>query len=105
MADQVLAGLTKAAKGILFPSETDAPFEPFVWEAAANTAASVRRLAGLPASAKCTKLSLDEFFADLLEQKEFAELRAAIDKLLTDVTVYRFGSIRVTYYVVGTAAA
>ena len=43
MADKLLAALRSAAKGLLFPSETDAPFEPFVWEVAANSTASVRR--------------------------------------------------------------
>jgi len=26
--------LAKASKGLLFPSETDAPLEPFLWEGA-----------------------------------------------------------------------
>jgi hypothetical protein len=30
--NSVIQTLKKASEGLLFPSETDAPFEPFVWE-------------------------------------------------------------------------
>jgi hypothetical protein len=43
----------------------------------------------------------DDFFGDLLEEKELQTLRTAIEETLSDVKVYRFGSIKVTYIVVG----
>src|SRR6266513_53777 len=103
MDDKVLAALRRAVGGLLYPSETDAPFEPFVWEEAKNTAAAVRRLAGLPRTAKCQQMALDDFFGDLLEETEFQALREAIESTLSDVKVYRCGSIKVTYFVVGTS--
>lgn len=102
MDDKVIAALTRASDGLLYPSETDAPFEPFVWEETKNTATAVRRQAGLSRTAKCQQVSLDDFFGDLLEEKEFQALRAAIESTLSDVKVYRCGSIEVTYFVVGT---
>lgn len=104
MASKAPAALTRATKGLLFPSETDAPFEPFVWGKADNSAAAVRRLAGQSSSAECQEQSLDEFLGDLLGEKEFQALRAAVEKTLGDPRVYRFGSVRVTYYIVGTTA-
>jgi len=104
MADKVLDALTKASSGILYPSETDAPFAPFVWGESKNTAAAVRRLGGQPRAAKCQTVSLDDFFGDLQDEKEFQALRTAIEKTLTGVKVYRCGSIRVTYFIVGTDA-
>jgi hypothetical protein len=104
MADQVLTALQKATRGLLYPSETDAPIEPFVWEAAKNTAATVRRLAGQPAGAKPKALSLDDFFVDLTEEEPFARLRQTLEDNLKDVRVYRFGTTDATYYVVGTDA-
>jgi hypothetical protein len=105
MADKTLTALAKASAGLLYPSETDAPFEPFVWGEAANTAASVRRLAGLPASARPKPQSLDDFLGDLLDESEFATWKEAVGAILSDVMVYRVGSVRVTYYVIGTDAA
>src|SRR5436305_1694532 len=102
MADKVLAALTRATAGVLFPSETDAPFEPFVWGEAKNTAAAVRRLASLPRSARCQQVTLDDFFGELLEESAFQALRAVLEATLSDVKVYRCGSIKVTYFVVGT---
>ena len=104
MSDEVLTALKAAADGLLYPSETDAPFEAFVWSKAKNTAAAVSRMAGLPKAGKCSQQSLDDFFGELSEEKEFQALRAAIEKTLSDVKVYRCGSIDVTYLVVGTAA-
>jgi hypothetical protein len=64
----------------------------------------VRGLAGQSRSVRCEQVSLDDFFADLLQEKEFQSLRATIQTTLSDVKVYRFGSIKVTCFVVGTAA-
>lgn len=102
MKDKVIAVLSKATAGLLYPSETDAPFELFVWSEAKNTAMTVRKLAGLPRNAKCQVISLDDFLGDLLKEKEFQALKAAIESNLSDVKVYRCGSIEVTYLVVGT---
>jgi hypothetical protein len=102
--DKVIAPIARATSGLLYPSETDASIEPFVWSEGKNTAAVVRGLAGLPRTAKCRQVSLDDFFGDLNDEKEFQALRAAIEATLTDVKVYRCGSIEVTYVVVGTTA-
>ena len=45
--DPVLDTLRKAAKGLTYTSETDAPLEPFAWEGGGRlTATRVRELAG-----------------------------------------------------------
>jgi Nuclease A inhibitor-like protein len=48
MTDALLTTLTQATAGLLYPSEYDAPLEPFVWEPANNTLTEVRRLSGHP---------------------------------------------------------
>ena len=85
-------------------SETDAPFEAFVWRAEENTPAVVRRLAKLPTTAECQQQSLSDFFGELEDEKEFKSLRQVIDETLSDVKVYRCGSIRLSYFLVGMAA-
>jgi hypothetical protein len=105
MADDTLAVLTKAAQGLLYPSETDAPFEPFVWESGPNTVASMQRLSGQAADDPCRTVSLEDFLGDLAEEKEFAELQAVLQKTLTGIKVYRCGTVSPTYYVVGADAS
>src|SRR5262249_13962465 len=101
MADQVIAALKKSTRGLLYPSETDAPFEPFVWGPGENSMASVRRLARLPASEKGRRVSLDRFFGDLLGVDEFRELHTTLTNTLEGIKVYRFGSVNPDYYLVG----
>jgi hypothetical protein len=104
MADDTLTVLTKAAKGLLYPSETDAPFEPFVWEPAANTLASIRRLSGQAAGEPCRTVTLEDFLGDLAQEEDFAKLQAVLQKTLKAIKVYRFGTVSPVYYVVGTDA-
>ena len=47
-------------------------------------------------------MSLQEFLADLNEEPEFQALRTALEKLLSAITVYRFGTTKPVYYIVGT---
>ena len=76
MADQVLDTLKSATEGLLYPSETDAPFEPFAWEVAENSVASVRRLSGQSEKEKCRAVSLETLFWETwLEKKSFSNSR------------------------------
>jgi hypothetical protein len=102
MADDVLTALRGVTEGLLYPSETDAPIDAFVWEPGGNTEASVRRLAGEPAKQKCRHESLADFLQDLAEEEDFRRLQTTLEKTLTGIRVYRFGSTDPTYYVVGT---
>ena len=105
MADKLLVALQKATKDLLYPSETDAPFEIFLWDAAENSAASVRRLAGISAKEKCKPVTLETFLMDLVEEEEFLNLKTILEKTLTGIQVYRFGGSDATYYIVGSDAA
>ncbi len=97
-----ISALKVASADMLFPSETDAPFEVFGWGKANNTADTVRTWGGFSQDDACRGESLDDFFGDLLEEKEFQALKKAIEKSLADVKVYRCGSIEMTYFIVGT---
>ena len=98
----ILSALTKAAAGLLFPSETDAPFAAFSWGKQLNTAETIRVKGAVAKEDACRELSLDDFLGDLLEEQEFRTLQKAILANLADVKVYRCGSIEVTYFIVGT---
>src|SRR5262245_24219710 len=62
--DPVLDALKKASKGLLFPSETDAPLEPFVWEDGGDklTEGHVLKLAGTDEGTTVEQTSLEELF-------------------------------------------
>jgi hypothetical protein len=104
MADTLLSTVYKATQGLLYPSEYDAPLEPFVWEPADNTLAEVRRRAGQPARSRCQTLSADDFFADLAEVEGFATLYETLKATLTDLKVYRCGEAHSTVYMMGRGA-
>ena len=84
-----LEPLRVAAKGLLYPSETDAPIE-------------VVSGAGVPAGAK--ESSVAAFFDELKDSDDavkFAKLRAAVEATLGDAKVYRVGGPEVQVYVLG----
>jgi hypothetical protein len=101
MADPLLTTLKKATAGLLYPSEYDAPLEPFVWEAADNTLTEVRRLSGHPPEERCQILSANAFFGELAEEEGFPALYETLKEILTDLKVYRCGAANLTLYVVG----
>jgi hypothetical protein len=113
----VVEALKKASAGLLFPSETDAPFEPFEWagEQGKPDKARVLELAGLTANTPVKTKGLDAFFRDAtLEQewmdegekaeaRRFKELVQAIKDNLSDVKVFLAGGTEKDVFIVGRA--
>jgi hypothetical protein len=87
--------LAKASKGLLFPSETDAPLEPFQWENAGDklTKDRVRQLAGTSKGAAVEETTLDDLLSTVPEEDrpQFDKLAAALKQQLSGVKVYRVG--------------
>jgi hypothetical protein len=87
--------LAKASKGLLFPSETDAPLEPFLWEGAGDklTKDRVRQLAGASKGAAVEETTLDDLLSTVPEEDrdQFDKLAAALKQQLSGVKVYKVG--------------
>jgi hypothetical protein len=87
--------LAKASKGLLFPSETDAPLEPFLWEDAGDklTKDKVRQLAGAPKGVGVEETTLDDLLSTVPEEDrpQFDKLAAPIKQQLSGVKVYKVG--------------
>jgi histidine triad (HIT) family protein len=87
--------LRKASKGLLFPSETDAPLGPFLWENAGDklTKGRVSQLAGAPKGAAVEETTLDDLLATVPEEDrpQFDKLAAAIKQQISGVKVYKVG--------------
>jgi hypothetical protein len=113
------AVLEQASAGLLYQSETDAPWEVVAWASATGTptAAEVKRLGRhRAAGTTAAEVPLDAFFAPLVadqdwygdEEKAIArryrDLLAAIQQHLTSPVVVKVGTRKVTVYVVGAAA-
>src|SRR4051812_11795924 len=108
MNASVRAALQTASKGLLYPSETDEPFEPFSWGKASGdlTPRKVGRLAGASAKAVVEEQSLADFFKDLTadgadDAEEFRRLRQAVEAKLSGARMFRVGKVNIDVYVVG----
>jgi hypothetical protein len=90
----VLDALQKAAKGLLFVSETEAKLEPFLWEDGDKlTDERLLKLAGEEEGTAVEQESLDDFFhAVPPEDKEkFQKLAKVLQEQLSGVKVYKVG--------------
>ena len=113
------AALQVACAGLLYQSETDAPWEVVTWASATGTptASEVKRLGRhRTAGAVATVLPLDEFFAPLTTDQDwygdeeravaqkYRDLLAVTKQHLTSPVVVKVGTRKLTVYVVGVAA-
>jgi hypothetical protein len=86
--------LRKASKGLLFPSESEAPLEPFLWEDGGKlTKDQLRELAGTEKGAAVEELSLDDLFQTVPseDRRKFDRLAGAIKRQLSGVKVCKVG--------------
>lgn len=96
--------IAAASEGLLFPSETDAPVQPFVWEAPAPfSIEALRQAQGYDSSTPIAKLDPDEFFGPATrsydwhseeEQERVRRFRALLVTLksrLHDLAAYKIG--------------
>src|SRR5262245_17819009 len=111
----VVEALRVASAGLLFRSETDAPFEVVEWpgEQGKPDKARVLELAALPPSTPVKTKSLDAFFKDQTKEESwmddqekaevqlFKELVQAIKANLSDVKVFLVGGAEADACIVG----
>lgn len=114
--EALMRQLQEAAHDLLYPSETDAPLEPFAWQNIKDSSFSTEKLLlatrhkrDIPVEG----LELAEFFAPVtrveewmddsekLTSERFQALRETLEGLLTDISVYRVGVVNVDVYIVG----
>jgi hypothetical protein len=92
--DAVLDALTRASKGLLYVSETEAGFEPFTWEHGdALTEGRLLELAGEEPGTAVEATSLDDFFRAVPaeDRAAFQKLAEALRAQLSGVKVYKVG--------------
>lgn len=111
--EELLASLEEAAQPLLFPSESDHPLQPFRWDGDAPSPEALRAAQGAAAEAPVEVTTVGDFFAPVLEPAEeagdaaladagrFRRLVALLEDHLTDLRVYRVGSVDIDVYVLG----
>ncbi len=106
--------ISRAAEGLIYISETDSEIAPFVWGRAESVSIeSVTAMAESTGERRFEEVSAADFFARLTgirdwygdRDKEraakFGDLYASLTSDLTDLKVFRIGTIQIDIYVVG----
>lgn len=105
--------LTQASQGLLMPSESEYPFEVFIWAGAELISEKILELTHYPPATSIEEVELDYFFRNVINQKDwhdkiqkenvakFQNLVQVIKDNLAEIRVYRIGTIEVNVYIVG----
>ncbi len=117
--DESLAdALQRAVQGLLYTSESDAPFAVIQWPdcPAPLTPEEVLTRAGREPNAPVTQQSMEAFFQPLTADQawygekdraaaqRYRQLRALLEQHLRDAQVFRVGKVEVTVYIIGHTA-
>jgi len=116
MVFSIINKLKQASKGLQFRSESDYPFEVFLWEGQAPaTAKQILKQTGHPEDALVEVIDLQAFFQPATQEQDwygteqkatasrFQQLLDTIKTTLNNVQVYRVGTTEIDVYIVGTA--
>ncbi|HEX6185961.1 MAG TPA: nuclease A inhibitor family protein [Pyrinomonadaceae bacterium] len=114
---QILEALKEATRGLTFMSESDYPVEVFDWGKAEPTPEFLRGLDGSVADAPVETRTAAEFFRaatsepdwkgadELAVAKRFQALLRLLEENLSDLKVFRVGTINIPVYVAGRSAS
>ena len=114
MTDSIATQLKQVSNGLLFLSESDAPFEVISWQTQGElTPAKLLQLTNHPPDAPVKVASVDDFFARATQEedwhdqeeretvKQFQNLVSVLKQNLSQLQVYRVGNTNIEAYIVG----
>jgi hypothetical protein len=115
MANDAVRELQKATKGLLYMSESDAPFEVVHWARRDPmlSKADLASLVGASSDAPIEEVAVAEFFGDLTQDQDwhdaddkktverYRNLLAVLNKSLAKPKVFKIGEATVDIYIVG----
>lgn len=102
--DAILETLRNAVKGLTYPSESDEPFDVFVWQADGTARDQV---AAHAAKGRCIEqVPVESFFAQLDDADDaprYRQLQRLLISWLKELSIFRVGSgeVRVDVYLLG----
>ena len=94
MSHPAVEALQRAAKGLLFPSESEANLEPFLWKSGGElTHARLLELSGSARDTAIEEMSLDGFFRVVPreDRPKFDKLARVLQAQLAGLKVYKLG--------------
>jgi hypothetical protein len=103
-SESLAAILKKASKGLLFPSESDAPLEPFVWDQPdAPTPEALVEDAGMEEGTPTETMTLPAFFRAIpkSEKPKFDALAKVLKEHLSGIQVHKIGEVNLKVYILG----
>jgi Nuclease A inhibitor-like protein len=113
MTDVILDTLKQATEGLLYTSESDYPFDVFLWQTDTLTPKKVLIETKHPKNTPVQAGDFDQFFAQVTQEKDwygpeeketvarYKELVKTLQTTLSDIQVYRVGKIELEVYIVG----
>ncbi len=119
MENKLQLTLTELSKGLLYPSESDYPFEYFEWDLPPNTTLDEKTVREATKASRNTPVAtktLDDFFKNVTQIKDwygeeekasvqqYIALKQTIEKELADPRVYRIGEVEIDAYITGKKA-
>jgi hypothetical protein len=96
-----MAALREATAGLVYPSESDAPFDVFIDRTATTAQEVVTHRSG---GGRVKSVAVEQFFAELEasdQADQYRRLRDVLEKNLSPLGVFRVGSVQVDVYLVG----
>ena len=101
--EQIVEDLKRATAGLFVMSESDYPFEIIRWDgqAVTITPAYLRSISGVPPDSPIQEIEVDDFFR---VSGEFRKLANLLKDSLTDLRVYKVGTINIPVYILGRSA-
>jgi hypothetical protein len=114
-SDEITAKLKDASSGLVMPSESDYPFEPFLWSGTKEslTPEKILELTNHPQNSPVETVDLPYLFRNLAQEQEwhdeqqkenvgkYCKLLEVLESNLSDIQVFRVGEINIDVYVVG----
>lgn len=114
-AHEAAAALREATRGLLYPSETDEPFDVVTWPGNGQPveAKTLLARAGEKPGTPVTVATLDDFFGDLITDQDwfgeeekacarrYRQLLEVIKTRLDGIKVFHVGEVDVAIYIIG----
>ena len=108
MSNTAIIALQKASADLLYPSDSDEPFEAFTWGKANGvlTPALVQKLARVGPKEAIKQIALGDFFKNLTsddcdDAEKYKALLQVVNEQLAGAKVFRFGDVEADIYLVG----
>lgn len=116
MTNEITEKLKQASDGLLMMSESEYPFEAFLWSNQAQepiTAQKLLQLTGHPQDSPIEEVELEDFFRNCAFEQEwhnelqksdvnkFQTLVESLKENLKSIKVYRIGTRNIDVYIIG----